>query len=59
MQLISYIKWVLMIIGASRGNLVGAVVGYTVGYFLEEYLKNNLTIETKNIFNETEYKYTP
>jgi DnaJ like chaperone protein len=59
MQLISYIKWVLMIIGASRGNLVGAVVGYTVGYFLEEFLKNNLTIETKNIFNETEYKYTP
>lgn len=59
MQLISYIKWVLMIIGATRGNVAGAVIGFTVGYFLEDYLKNNLTIETKKLFNETQYKYTP
>lgn len=59
MQFISYIKWVLMVIGATRGNIVGAVVGFTVGYYLEEYLKNNLVIENKKIFNETAYKYTP
>lgn len=59
MQFISYIKWILMIIGATRGNFVGAVVGFAVGYFLEEYLKKNLIIETKNVFNENEFEYTP
>ncbi len=58
MKYIGYIKWVMMVIGASRGNIAGGLIGLAVGYFIEEYLKDNFSIETEHIFKETKYKYT-
>ena len=47
-----------MLVGASRGNLIGGVIGFTVGYFVEAFLKDELSIEPQAYFKEKEIKYT-
>lgn len=56
--MIGYIKWILMILGLSRGNIVGGFMGFILGYFIEEYLEGNLKLETKKIFQASKIKYS-
>lgn len=58
MKYVHYIKWILLIIGSSRGNLIGGFVGFLVGYFIEEYLKDNFQIEIEKVFKHKEHHYT-
>ncbi|MGB1315304.1 MAG: DnaJ domain-containing protein [Chitinophagales bacterium] len=54
----NYIKWVLMILGLSRGGFLGGIIGFTVGYIIEEVLNGNLEISNNEVFKKTDYKYT-
>lgn len=47
---LSYLKWVLMLLGAMRFRMYGAFIGYFVGLFIEELMGGNVNFFIDNPF---------
>jgi len=58
MKFIGILKWILLILGTARANIIGGFIGFIVGYTIEEYVKNNLSIEFEKPFKEKKIKYS-
>lgn len=58
MKFIGVLKWILAILGTARANIIGGFIGYIIGYTVEEYIKNNLSIEFSKTFENKKLNYS-